>query len=275
MAVDKIFFQSSLPRSGSTILQNILAQNPDIYATPTSGVLELIFASRQNYTDSAEFKAQDIDLMRLAFLNYCKQGMFGFYNAISNRKYVVDKSRGWGIHYDFLQTVLGEQPKIICMVRDLRDVFASMENNFRKQPEKAQPIVNWAEMRGTTVPKRIDVWSQSPPIGLAIERLQEIIRLGNDKHILFVKYEDLCLYPTTEMIRIYKYLGIDYFHHDFENIVQFTKEDDTVYGAFGDHTIRHQLKLLPSKAKQLLGKDVSDWIYTNYKWFNDYFKYTK
>jgi sulfotransferase len=256
-------------------LQNILAQNPDIYATPTSGVLELIFASRQNYTDSAEFKAQDSDLMRIAFLNYCKQGIIGFYNAISNRKYVVDKSRGWGIHYDFLQTVLGEQPKIICMVRDLRDVFASMENNFRKQPEKAQPIVNWAEMRGTSVPKRIDVWSQSPPIGLAIERLQEIIRLGNDKRILFVKYEDLCLNPTTEMIRIYQYLDIDYFAHDFENIVQFTKEDDTVYGAFGDHTIRHQLKLLPSKAKQLLGKEVTDCIFTNYKWFNDYFKYTK
>lgn len=275
MAVDKIFFQSSLPRSGSTILQNILAQNNDIYATPTSGVLELIFAARQNYTDSAEFKAQDSELMRLGFINYCNKGIFGFYNAITNRKYVFDKSRGWGIHYDFLQTVLGEQPKIICMVRDLRDVFASMENNFRKHPEMAQPIVNWAEMRGTTVPKRIDVWSQSPPIGLAIERLQEIIRLGNDKRILFVKYEDLCLNPITEMVRIYQYLGIDYFHHDFERIVQYTKEDDTVYGAFGDHTIRHELKLLPSKAKQLLGKEVCDWIFNNYKWFNDYFKYTK
>ena len=275
MAVEKIFFQSSLPRSGSTILQNILAQNSDIYATPTSGVLELIFASRQNYTDSAEFKAQDSNLMRMGFLNYCKNGIFGFYDAITTRKYVVDKSRGWGIHYDFLNSVLGEKPKIICMVRDLRDVFASMENNFRKHPDKAQPIVNWAEMRGTSVPKRIDVWSQSPPIGLAIERLQEMIRLGIDKQILFVKYEDLCLRPNAEMVRIYEYLGIDYFHHDFEHITQFTKEDDTVYGAFGDHTIRNDLKLLPSKAKQLLGKDVCDWIYNNYKWFNDYFKYTK
>jgi sulfotransferase len=161
------------------------------------------------------------------------------------------------------------------MVRDLRDVFASMENNFRKNPDKAKAIVNWGEMRGTSVPKRIDVWSQSPTIGLAIERLQEMIRLGIDKQILFVKYEDLCLNPVTEMIRIYEYLGIDYFHHDFEHITQFTKEDDTVYGAFGDHTIRNDLKLLPSKAKQLLGKDVCDWIYNNYKWFNDYFKYTK
>ena len=42
----QIFFQSSLPRSGSTLLQNILAQRNDMYATPTSGVLELLYGAR-------------------------------------------------------------------------------------------------------------------------------------------------------------------------------------------------------------------------------------
>ena len=63
----KIFFQSSLPRSGSTLLQNILAQRDDMYATPTSGVLELLYGARANYTDSPEFKAQDTELMKKAF----------------------------------------------------------------------------------------------------------------------------------------------------------------------------------------------------------------
>ena len=62
--MEKLFFQSSLPRAGSTMLQNILAQNPDIYATPTSGVLELIYAARANYSTSPEFKAQDAELMK-------------------------------------------------------------------------------------------------------------------------------------------------------------------------------------------------------------------
>jgi DNA-binding beta-propeller fold protein YncE len=57
--MEKLFFQSSLPRSGSTMLQNILAQNTDIYATPTSGVLELIYGARENYSNSPEFVAQD------------------------------------------------------------------------------------------------------------------------------------------------------------------------------------------------------------------------
>ena len=273
--MEKLFFQSSLPRAGSTMLQNILAQNQDIYATPTSGVLELIYGARENYSNSPEFIAQDKDLMQKGYLAFCKQGMDAFYNAITDKKYIVDKSRGWGIHYDMLATIRGEQPKVICMVRDLRDVFASMEGNFRKHPEKSQGIVNWSTGQATTVPKRIDFWIQNPPVGLAIERLQEIIRLGNDKNILFIKFEDLCLYPDTTMTKIYQYLDIPFYKHDFDNIEQVTKEDDEVYGAFGDHVIRKQLKLPPSKAKQLLTPDVCNWIYTNYEWFYKYFRYSK
>ena len=70
--VQKIFFQSSLPRAGSTLLQNVMGQNPEFYVTPTSGVLELVYASRANYTNSPEFKAQDQNLMREGFLNFCK-----------------------------------------------------------------------------------------------------------------------------------------------------------------------------------------------------------
>lgn len=273
--MEKIFYQSSLPRAGSTLLQNILAQNPDVYATPTSGVLELIFGARANYTTSAEFKAQDAELMKKGWQGFAKAGMNAFYNAITDKKYVVDKSRGWGIHYDFLQFVREEDPKIICMVRDLRDVFASMENNFRKNPDKQSDILDWTKGQGTTVPKRIDIWASQPPVGLAIERLSEIFRMGYNSKMLFVRFEDLCLYPDTEMQRIYQYLGIPFHQHDFDNIEQVTKEDDEVYGTFGDHVIRTKLEPVPSKAKQLLGTDVTDWIWKNYEWFFKQFRYTK
>ena len=273
--MEKIFYQSSLPRAGSTLLQNILAQNPDIYATPTSGVLELVFAARSNYTNSPEFKAQDSETMKKGFQAFCNEGMKGYYEAITDKKYVVDKSRGWGIHYDFLKFITNEEPKVICMVRDLRDIFASMENNFRKNPDKQFEFLDWSKMQGTTVPKRIDIWAQNAPVGMAIERLAEVIRLGISDKMLFVKFEDLCLYPDTQLIRIYEYLGIPYFKHDFDNIEQVTKEDDEVYGAFGDHVIRTKLEPVPSRAKQLLGKEVTDWIWNNYKWFFDQFRYTK
>jgi sulfotransferase len=272
--VEKIFYQSSLPRAGSTVFQNIMAQNPDFYCTPTSGVLELVYGARMNYTNSPEFKAQDDELMKQGFLNFCKEGMNGFYNSVTDKKYVLDKSRGWGIHYDFLNLVQ-PNPKIICVVRDLRDVFASMEKNFRKYPEKQSDIVDWSKGQGTTVPKRIDVWASNPPVGLALERLTEIFRMGLNNNMLFVKFEDLCLYPETTMIKVYEYLELPYFKHDFDNIEQVTKEDDVIYGTFGDHTIRTKLEPVRSKANEVLGKDVTKWIYDNYKWFFDYFNYSK
>ena len=188
---------------------------------------------------------------------------------------IRDRSRGWGIHSDFLQFVHGEEPKIICMVRDLRDVFASMENNFRKHPEKQSDILDWSKGQGTTVPKRVDIWVQQPPVGLAIERLSEIFRMGTNNKMLFVKFEDLCLYPETTMIQIYQYLDIPHYTHDFDHIEQVTKEDDEIYGAFGDHVIRTKLEPVRSKAKELLGKDVNNWIYQNYEWYFNQFRYTK
>lgn len=270
--VEKIFFQSSLPRAGSTIFQNIIAQRPDFYASPTSGLLELWFAARANYTESPEFKAQDTELMKKAFLAFCHDGTFGYYNAITDKPYVIDKSRGHGIHYDFLNSFY-PKPKIICMVRRIEDILCSMEKKFRANPEKHDPVMNWSKMSGTTTPKRVDNWLSGPPLGLAIERLMEMTRQGIDKNIHFVRYEDLTMYPQTTMTGVYQYLGISGYKHDFDNIEQKTKEDDSVYGIYGDHLIRKEVKPMKSDAERVLGKDVCKWVKENFQWYNQRFDY--
>jgi sulfotransferase len=270
--MEKIFFQSSLPRSGSTLLQNILGQNADFYVTPTSGVLELIIGARGNYTESLEFKAQDLELMKKGFLSFCNGGLQSFFSAITNKKYVVDKSRGWGVHYDLLNLVY-PNPKIICMVRDLRDVFSSMEMQFRKNQHLSSKLIDYGKLIGTNTVKRVNIWASTPPIGQAIERLKEIIDQNIDKNILFVRFEDLCLYPEIEMARIYEYLGVDNYTHDFDNIEQITWEDDSIYNI--DHTIKNKLSLPQSQAKQILTPQVCDEIYQLYRWFFDRFNYKK
>ncbi len=83
------------------------------------------------------------------------------------------------------------------------------------------------------------------------------------------------LYPDITMKKVYEYLELPYFNHDFDNIEQITKEDDEVYGIFGDHKIRKKLEPVYSRSKELLGKDVNEWIWNNYTWFFDRFKYNK
>ena len=270
--MEKIFFQSSLPRAGSTLLQNILGQNPEFYVTPTSGVLELLFSARQNYTNDPAFKAQDPQIMKKGWLNFCRSGVEGFFNGITDKKYIVDKSRGWGIHYNFLNSFY-PNPKIVCMVRDLRSIYSSMEKNFRKNQDKESGIVNWAEMKGTTTPKRIDGWAKSPPIGIAIERLQQMITEGIDKNILFIRFEDLTQNPQIELDKVYDFFGTERYKHDFKNIEQLTQEDDTIHGIFGDHKIRKEVKPVPETYNELLGPQLSQNIVNSYPWFYEYFKY--
>jgi len=274
--IEKVFFQSSLPRSLSTMLQNIIGQNPDFYVTPTSGVLELVFGARANYTTSPEFKAQDAKLMANGFKQFCHDGMLGYYNAITDKKYVMDKSRGWGIYRGFLNEVYPD-PKIICMVRNLKDIVASYEKIFRKNQLTHDPIRNDLEARGTTIYKRIDEWMDGRnTIGRAVERLLGMITEGYDNKILFVKAEDLCLYPENTMIRIYDYLGVEYFEHDFDNIQQITVEDDSVYGLSPElHLIRPKLELKQSDADSVIPKDAREWLYEKYKWYYDKFGYKK
>ncbi len=271
---EKVFYQSSLPRSGSTLLQNILGQNPDIFVTPTSGLSTLLTSSRAYYTKGDEFRAQDPDIMRKAFIGYCRGAINGYFDAITDKKYVVDKSRAWGINYNFLK-MINDDPKIICMVRDPRDVFASMEKNFRKNPDKQSAIVDWGKLEGTSIPKRIEIWGRINPVGTAFESLSEMINIGVAGNVLFVKFEDLCSNPSKEMERIYYYLGIPYFEHDFNNVEQITFEDDEVHGIYGDHKIRKRVEVVPSYAKNILGRDACDWIFNQYRWFFDAFKYPR
>jgi len=278
--LERIFFQSSMPRSLSTLLQNLVSQRPDFYCTPTDGLLELIFAARSNYTSSPEFKAQDKDLMQRAFISFCRQGMDGYCSALvegTDKKYVLNKSRGWGVYRPFLNAVY-PNPKIICLVRDLKDIVASYEKIYRKNQELSHdPVRNDESARGTTIHKRVDEWMHpTNTIGRAAERIFEMIRQGYDDKILFVKAEDLCLYPEQQMTRIYQYLEVPHFSHDFDNIEQVTMEDDDVYGlGTGLHTIRPKLELKPSDARQVLGADICDWLHTTYKWYYDKFGYKK
>jgi sulfotransferase len=270
--VEKIFFQSSLTRSGSTLLQNILAQNPNIYSSPTSGLLDLLGAARNVYTTVDEFKAQDDTVMKKAMKGFYADGMFGFYNNITDRKYVIDKSRGWGVNYEFINSFY-PNPKIICMIRDPKDIYTSMEKAYRKNPEREAGIVNALELKGTTVEKRLSIYANNPPTGLIFDRIKDIIQQKLDKHMLFIKYENLTLNPEEQIKRVYNYLEIPYFKHDFNNVEQFTHENDRIHGIFGDHKIKPQIKFTPSEANEILGQEICNILRNDYAWFYQYFNY--
>jgi len=273
--IKKIFYNSSLPRSGSTLIQNILAQNPEIYSSPTSGLFDIIFNARVVYSSGPEFKAQDEDLMKSAFGGFCKMGAQGYYERITEKPIVIDKCRGWNSEINFLEFVYGETPKIITMIRDPRAIYASMEKKFRKNPHLDHGLTNWAEVTGTTTDKRVVYWSNNIPIAPVMDRIYQSLLDGNHEKILFVQFEDLTSNPEGELKKIYEYLEIPYFKHDFDNVEQVTQEDDKVYGVFGDHKIREKVTPVKDDFREVLGQSSCQMIYENYAWFYDAFGYKK
>ena len=129
-------------------------------------------------------------------------------------------------------------------------------------------LVNHSKMLNTSLEKRLDHWMASPPVGLAMKRLLELLRQGIDKQMLFIRYEDLCSNPRQELERYYAYLGLPYYKgHDFNNVEQITVEDDEVSGVFGNHTILRQVEPQPRRALEILGAGLCDWIRQRYGWF--------
>jgi len=263
-----------MPRSMSTLLQCIINQNPQIAATPTDPVLEYLYGARMNYTNTPEVKAIDPELALKTWRGFCWGGLEGYANSYSDKPNLCIKTRGGTIHYRWFENFMPYKPKMICMVRNLKSIFSSMEKIYRKNQDEHQSIQNHSEMKGTSTAKRIDSWVASPPVGLALERLQQTFLEGINKEVLYIRAEDLTSYPQRELDKIYNYLGLDPYKHDFDNVEQSIKEDDSVYGLTKDlHTIRQKVQPLTPDYTEVLGKQVCDWIDGNFAWYQQGFGY--
>jgi len=262
----KMIFNSSLPRSGSTLLQSLLAQNPKIYASATSGIIELLYAARKNYTTLEEFKLLGNNYYDNAWLSFCRYGMEGFYNSLTDKEICIDKSRSWIYYYDWLNKFY-PNPKVIVCIRDLRSILSSMEKMNRKNshidfagdvPEK---------MNFITIDQRVSHWMNSYPVGLSVNRLKNSIQKGDDKNFHFVIYEDLIENPNKTIERLYSYIEEPFFQHDFSNIKQELIENDSYHGTYGDHKIKSELtKILPDW-NEILGIELSKTIININMWF--------
>jgi sulfotransferase len=262
MTKQRIVFNSSFPRSGSTLLQNILAQNPRFHCTPSSGVAELLLASRACLSASATFKAVDQNQMRDGFLGFCEGGLAGFYEKITDKAIVVDKSRAWFHYYEWIKT-FHPDPKFLVCIRDLRAVLSSMEKLFVKNRYRQDGADVHDTLAMVTQNNRIGHWLNTLPLGTAAFRLVEAVQTGTFKHFHIIRFEDLTATPAVTMRKVYEYLGEPEFAHDFDNVEQVTKEDDSFVTFYGDHNIRQKVRPVPLDYNEVLGRELCDAVRHN------------
>ena len=269
-----IFYQSSLPRAGSTLLQNIIGQNPEFHVTPTSGMVDLMLGARIGYNQNQEARAGDMGMWKSGFYAFCREGINGYVANLTKKPYILDKNRNWAASYPLLVNMF-PNPKILFMVRDLRAIFASLEKKFRANPDFEDGTVNNIALTGLTTQQRVEKWATEHPLGHSVPKLYQSILDKTAEKFLFIKYELLCTYPEKQFEGIYNFLEVPPFQHNFDHIPQVTVENDAMYGIYGDHTIRNTMSMLPDDSKEILGEYTYEWIYENFKWYFDIFGYSK
>jgi sulfotransferase len=233
-------FISGLPRSGSTLLANVLAQNPNFHTTGTSGIMDIMFGVRNSWDNLVEFKAAPNDPAKLRVL----RAILNAFYADVEKPVIFDKCRGWLSLLEMATEVLGYTPKVIVPVRDMRDVLASFEKLWRKTSRTSQVKQEpnfYFDFQ--TAEGRCSVWMRpDQPVGLAYGRIKDAIIRGFQDYMFFLDFDKFTSNPQEEFDKIYDFLEERAFKHNFHNVKQVTWEDDSVHGFKGLHAIRTKVE---------------------------------
>lgn len=260
-----VHYTSGLPRAASTLLQNLLAQNPQVHATATSGVHEIMYLSKA-FFKTEEFRTlPDPKTGEQLYVDFMRAGISNAFDNITDRPIIVDKCRSW-IGSANLLFKLFPDANLLIPVRDIRGVLSSMEKKYQQHPEFQLEMSQEDTAQIQTIEGRVNFWLQRPPVGIAIQRLHEIARTHKDR-VHFVHAEDLTSDPQATMERVWAYLGMEPIIHDTNNVQQYTQEHELGW-PYGEHIIRPKVEPLKPDWHDTLGRQLSETINQKFKWIN-------
>jgi sulfotransferase len=240
-----IYFLSGMPRSGSTLLSNILLQNPDMYVTATSGLIDVVRTVRDICDKNSLFQAiphDERDQVKLDMLRGVIAARFRQHEG----KCCFDKSRGWPTIFELVENLFGsrEAVKAIICVRDLRDILASFEKLYRKTLKSSSTTQEAGDFiaHRTALGRAEFIMRDKEPVGYSMDVVRDAVTRGWRDVMHFVDYDELCRNPEKVLEKIYLFVGKPIFKHNFDRVEQVTVEDDTFHGFVGLHDIRSDVK---------------------------------
>jgi sulfotransferase len=240
-----IHFLAGLPRSGSTLLANILLQNPSVHVTATSGVCDMLVQVRNGWDRNDAFQAMDRTMSEHIKGNVLRSMLQAYFEHVE-RPVCIDKNRYWAEFLEMGAELVGgrDRVKVLVTVRDLRDVTASFEKLYRRTSGLGQlPQEAAMALKFKTALGRLQVFlDDAQPVGRAYNAIRDAVTRGWHDRMHFIDFEDLTRYPAKTLEGIYRFLDMQPHSHDFERVEQATFEDDFVYGFKDLHVIRQKVE---------------------------------
>ena len=235
----EIVLLAGLPRTGSTLLQNLLAQNPDVYSEGNSGLCTVMWDAKISCEHNAAQQligaGKDV-----TFKNALLKSMTSIYYPDIKGKIILDKTRTW-VHEANIcmaRDYISKDVKTIVMVRPVEEIAASFakvsaKNNFDFSYE-------------TLLSEGGDFSREVHATYFAAK--------SKDPSFLFVSYDDVVSRTKETLARIYKHIGKEPYAHNVHQVEQTVFEDDERNNMVGMHDIR------PEIAKQVNEVVLPDWV---------------
>lgn len=224
----RVVFLAGLPRSGSTLLCNVLGMHPQVRATATSPLCDLVQTLRLTWSSSEALLAE-LERDREGVYERLLRSTRAFIEAWSGdapTPVTVDKSRFWLFHVETVRELYPDFKMIVCL-RDLRDVYASIEKQHRKTMMLALP--------GSAEASLVDARAMAlfEPSGVVGGPLRALYNLGDmgdlSENLFFWHFERFLDAPEEVTERLLAWLGVEPTRLDLSRIEVSTAEADAFY----------------------------------------------
>lgn len=252
MTEKTIHFISGLPRSGSTLLTNILKQNPNIHGEAVSS-LSSLFAMVHSTWGNIEANQEYVNMP--AKKGILKSMLHGYFEHI-DRNIIIDRNLNWVPLISVVEEVLQRPVKIIACVRNPAEILTSYEK-ARKQNPLFFTGVDAALGKTSSLIGRAYFYSgPDGEMGMAHRNLLDATIMGYTDRMLFVDYNRYCNTPKAQTRRIYDFLELDNFEHNFEEIVQTEQYCHHLNKIPYEHKIKSSIDKTTTNCVEYLGLDL-------------------
>ena len=236
-----IHFISGLPRSGSTLLAGILRQNPRFAAAmtgPVGGLVTTLLNAMSPQNETAVFLDEE---KRKQILRAVVQA---YYSDQSGKQAIFDTNRLWAAQLPLVRALF-PQAKMLCCVRNVAWIMDSFECLVRRSAFEPSRLFASAEERATVYSRTEALAHRDRVVGFAYSALKEAYYGEHSRHLLLIDYDILASQPEACLRLVYKFLGEEWFAHDFQKVEYDAPEFDRQLGAAGLHKVTGPVRHTP------------------------------
>lgn len=241
-------FLSGLPRTGSTVLESLLNQNPEIYVTPTSPLLHLLNKNQEEFWKCPEVVANPVSDM----LTNMSRGMIEGAWEHRPEPIIIDKHRGWGKNMPATTIVFGKEIKMIATIRDIPSIMASWLTLIRNQPNNF--------IKRTVIQKGFEPTEENMMAEMWFDHVLDCVesvamaRKTGSNRMLEIRYDDFVANPIKQVKRIEGFLELPSYEYDVNNIQNNNINNDIEAFGFHDmHKIRPKVEKIAVDPREILG----------------------